>query len=93
MNWRDVEAIPAAPDGTPMFLAGIELVNDKNTKLASVIWFVESGPFYAHAVDPKDFGLIRRIGPCTSLDGAKQACVNHIEGKLDRQGAAAYRKD
>lgn len=70
---------------------GIErLTNDKGDYLASVVWFYDSGPFYAHAMDVNDPDLVRRIGPCTSLESAKQACLDAIEGRKDLSGRASY---
>jgi hypothetical protein len=89
MNWHD-QPIPNDDEGHPMFKGSIDLVNDKNELLAGVVWFSDEGPFYAHAVDLNEPAIIRRIGPCTSLDGAKARCLDVIEGRLDVSKRAGY---
>ena len=89
MNWHD-EPIPNDDEGRPMFKGSLSLTNDKNEELASVVWFADEGPFYAAAMDVNDTTLIRRIGPCTTLEGAKSACMAAIEGRKDLTGRAAY---
>jgi hypothetical protein len=82
MNWKD-EPIPSDEDGTPMFMGILRLTNDKNERLGGICWFSDDGPFYAHAMDAKDVSLIRRIGPCTTMDGAKRSVMDAIEGRKD----------
>lgn len=89
MNWHH-DPIPNDDEGNPMFEGCISLTNDKNELLASVLWFVDEGPFYAHAMDANDTTLIRRIGACTTLDGAKQSCFDAIEGRKDISNRAGY---
>lgn len=81
MNWRD-EPIPNDDQGRPMFKGNLELTNDKNEILGSIVWFFDEGPFYAHAVDPNDTTIVRRIGPCTTLEGAKRRVCDALEGKI-----------
>jgi hypothetical protein len=89
MIWRD-DPIPVDDEGQQMFAGSIELTNDKNDTLGSIVWFYDSGPFYAHAMDSKDTTLIRRIGPCTSLESAKQAVLDALEGRMNISDRAAY---
>ena len=89
MQWQD-DTIPKDEEGRPMFLGAVQLSNDKGEHLASVCWFYDAGPFYAHAMDAKQPEVLRRIGPCTSLDGAKAACERAIEGALDISNRAGY---
>jgi hypothetical protein len=89
MTWCD-EPIPNDPDGHPMFKGLIRLKNDKNEILGGICWFYDQGPFYASAMDAADTSLIRRIGPCTTLDGAKRVIFDAIEGRLDISKRAGY---
>jgi hypothetical protein len=41
-------------------------------------------------MDVKDTTLLRRIGPCRTLESAKQACFEAIEGRLDIGKRAGY---
>lgn len=91
MNWRD-EPIPNDDTGHPMFKGRLSLTNDKNEPLGSICWFYDAGPFYAHAMDATDTSLMRRIGPCTTLDGAKRAVFEAIEGHRDISGRAGYQR-
>jgi hypothetical protein len=90
MNWRD-DPIENDEEGRPMFKGSLSLTNDKGERLAGVLWFYDVGPFYAHAMDPTDTTLIRRIGPVTTLEGAKSACIQAIEGRVtDLSQRAGY---
>lgn len=89
MNWRD-DPIPNDDEGRPMFKGTISLKNDKGELLANVLWFWDEGPFYAHAMDAKNPMLLRRVGPCTTLEGAKRACIEAIEGHKDISKRAGY---
>lgn len=89
MNWLD-QPIPNDDEGRPMFKGSMDLHDDKNMKLASIIWFYDGGPYYAFAVDHQDHTVICRIGPVMTLDGAKDACVRAISGELDLTGRARY---
>lgn len=89
MNWHD-QPIPEDDCGRPMFKGSIDLTNDKNELLGSICWFYTDGPFYAHAMDSNDTTLIRRIGPCSTLDGAKQSVLDAIEGRKDISARAGY---
>ena len=89
MNWRD-EPIPNDDEGRPMFKGSISLTNDKNEELGCILWFYDEGPFYAHAMDVKDTSLIRRIGPCTTLEGAKRSVFAALEGQTDISKRAGY---
>lgn len=91
MNWLD-RPIEKDKEGRPKFKGNIVLANDKQEVLASVVWFYDEGPFYAHAMDAKYTSLLRRIGPITTLEGAKRACMEAIEGKKDLSGRAAYQR-
>jgi hypothetical protein len=73
-----------------MFKGNIELTNDKDEQLASVLWFYDEGPFYAFAMDVSDTTVLRRIGPCTTLESAKAACMRALEGKMDISKRAGY---
>ncbi len=73
-----------------MFKGLIGLFDDRNEIIASICWFYDEGPFYAHAMDINDTSLIRRIGPQTTLDGAKQRCLDAIEGRLNISNRAGY---
>jgi hypothetical protein len=88
MNWND-KPIPQR-EGRPMFKGSLGLTNDKNELLGCIVWFYDAGPFYAHAMDAANPDLIRRIGPCTTLEGAKRAVCDAIEGRLDISKRAAY---
>jgi hypothetical protein len=89
MNWTDME-IPNDDEGRPMFKGRLNLTNDKNEKLAGIVWFRDGGPFYASAMDVNDTSIMRRIGPQTTLDGAKQRCLDAIEGRSDISNRAGY---
>ncbi len=89
MNWVDAK-IENDEHGEPMFKGSIELLNDKRELLASIVWFYDDGPFYAHAMDPRDTDLIRRIGPNETLEGAKRSCLAQIEGRSPHFNTAAY---
>jgi hypothetical protein len=89
MNWRD-QPIPNDDEGSPMFHGLLHLTNDKNEKLGGVCWFYDHGPFYASAMDASDTSLIRRIGPCATLEGAKQSVLDAIEGKINISKRAGY---
>ena len=91
MNWND-SPISNDDEGRPMFKGAINLTNDKNEPLGSVVWFYDQGPFYAHAMDINDTSLIRRIGPCTTLEGAKQRIFDALEGRLDISNRAGYQR-
>lgn len=92
MNWHD-NPIPNDDEGRPMFKGLIELTNDKNERLGGICWFHDEGPFYASAMDPKDIALVRRIGPCSTLDGAKRRVFDAIEGKIDNlSNRAGYQR-
>ena len=88
MNWND-KPIPQR-EGRPMFKGSLDLTNDKNELLGCIVWFYDAGPFYAHAMDAANPDLIRRIGPCATLEGAKRAVCDAIEGRLDISKRAAY---
>jgi hypothetical protein len=88
MSWSDDE-IPISENGRPMFKGCISLTNDRGEQLASIVWFRDKGPFYAHAMDPTDPAIIRRIGPVTTLDGAKLRCVDALEGRVPDLGKRA----
>lgn len=93
MSWRD-EPIDNDDEGRPMFKGSVGLTNDKGEKLASVIWFFDSGPFYAFAVDLREPDVIRRIGPNMTLDGAKEACIAGVEGRIpDLNKRAGYPRE
>lgn len=90
MTWSD-EPIPNDDTGHPMFKGIIQLTNDKNEHLGGICWFSDDGPFYASAMDPTDTTLVRRIGPCTTLEGAKRSIVDAIEGLIpDLNKRAGY---
>ncbi|MCC8949306.1 hypothetical protein H8A97_30445 [Bradyrhizobium sp. Arg62] len=90
MNWRD-DQIPNDDEGRPMFKGSLSLLNDKNEWLASVVWFYDEGPFYAHAMDPSDTNVVRRIGPITTLEAAKDRCIDALEGRIpDLSKRAGY---
>lgn len=89
MTWQDTPS-PEDDEGQPMFQGLLRLVNDKNENLGSICWFYDVGPFYASAMDVNDTTLVRRIGPYTTLEGAKQSVLNAIEGRLDISTRAAY---
>jgi hypothetical protein len=91
MNWSD-EPIPDDDGGSPMFKGLVHLTNDKNEHLGGICWFYDDGPFYASAMDVNDTRLIRRIGPCFTLEGAKQAVFDVIEGKLNISNRAGYQQ-
>ena len=91
MNWKDID-IPNDNEGNPMFKGSINLTNDKNEVLGSICWFYDKGPFYSHAMDVNDTKLIRRIGPCCTLERAKESIMNAIEGKLNISNRAGYKR-
>lgn len=91
MNWTE-QPIPADDEGQPMFLGRLMLSNDKSEKLGGVVWFHEEGPFYSHAMDVRDTTRMARIGPCYTLEGAKQSVIDAIEGRLDIHDRAGYRR-
>lgn len=93
MNWRDRHnQIELDERGEPMFRGLMRLDNDRGERLASICWFSDDGPFYAHAVDLREPDVMRRIGPCSTLDGAKDACSRVIEGSKDVSGRAGYQR-
>lgn len=74
-----------------MFHGLQSLTNDKGEWLASVVWFDDYGPFYAHAMDPSDTAVVRRIGAITTLEAAKKRCIEAIEGRIpDLNKRAGY---
>jgi hypothetical protein len=89
MNWHDA---PIGDDeyGRPLFKGVLHLLNDKREKLGGIMWFEDAGPFYAHAMDVNDITLVRRIGPCSTIDSAKRAIVDAIEGRLNISNRAGY---
>lgn len=89
MNWRD-EPIPDDDEGNPKFRGVIALTNDKNEHLGGICWFSDDGPFYANAMDAKDIRVIRRIGPCTTLEGAKSSVYAALEGADSISNRAGY---
>jgi hypothetical protein len=89
MTWGDAP-IPVDDTGRPMFKGLLKLENDRHERLGSICWFYDEGPFYASAMDAADTSVIRRIGPCTTLEGAKQSIFDVIEGKLNISKRAAY---
>lgn len=91
MNWHDKE-IPNDDEGRPMFKGLVGLTNDKNERLGGVCWFSDAGPFYASAMDVNDTSVIRRIGPCTTLEGAKQRVLDALEGRLNISNRAGYQR-
>lgn len=92
MNWHD-RPIDTDETGRPRFRGSVSLTNDKNEHLGGIVWFYDEGPFYASAMDFSDTTLIRRIGPCTTLEGAKQSVVDAIEGRFDISKRASYPRD
>ncbi len=92
MIWQD-KLISNDDEGRPMFKGLMELTNDKNEELGSICWFFDEGPFYAHAMDVNDITLIRRIGPCTTLESAKEAVNRSLEGELNISNRAGYYRD
>jgi hypothetical protein len=91
MNWHD-KPIPNDDEGRPMFKGLIDLTNDKNEHLGGICWFYDDGPFYASAMDITDTKLVRRIGPHTTLEGAKRSIFDALEGKTDISKRAGYRR-
>jgi hypothetical protein len=81
MNWQD-EAIPEDDHGNPRFKGLMRLVNDKNEHLGGICWFSDEGPFYASAMDVSDTSVVRRIGPCATLEGAKRRVCDALEGRI-----------
>jgi hypothetical protein len=92
MNWHD-QPIPNDDEGNPMFKGLLDLTNDKNERLGGICWFFDEGPFYASAMDVNDTNVVRRIGPCTTLHGAKQRVYDAIEGRIpDISKRAGYQR-
>jgi len=89
MTWQD-QPIDNDDEGNPMFKGVQRLLNDKEETLASICGFYDEGPFYAHAMDANNPELIRRIGPCSTLESAKSACEKAIEGRMDISDRAGY---
>jgi hypothetical protein len=80
MQWRDKNPEQGGEDN--LSLTGlIELMNDQNKVIASIIWFEDEGPFYAYARNGKMPDYLKRIGPSSTLDGAKEACMAQLEGR------------
>ena len=92
MNWQE-PPIERDETGEPMFKGVLRLVNDKNEHLGGICWFDDDGPFYCSAMDVKDTELVRRIGPCTTLEGAKQSVFAAIEGRMDISDRAGYLRE
>jgi len=92
MNWND-DPIPCDDEGNPKFKGLLKLTNDKNEKLGGICWFDDDGPFYASALDINDVRIIRRIGPCTTLEGAKKSILDAISGLKDISNRAGYPRD
>lgn len=69
---------------------GIELTNDKGELLGKIIWFSNEGPYYAYAVDLREPEVGIRIGPHSTLEGAKASVLAVLEGKKDVNGRAEY---
>jgi hypothetical protein len=76
-----------------MFRGDIDLKDDRGDTLASIVWFTDTGPYYAHAVDLREPDVIRRIGPIMTLEAAKQRCLDVIEGRLDVRNRAGYPRE
>lgn len=91
MNWQE-PPVEFDQYREPRFRGLLRLVNDKNEHLGGVCWFCDEGPFYSSAMDVNDTELVRRVGPRTTLEGAKQSVFDAIEGRLDLSGRAAYRR-
>jgi hypothetical protein len=89
MNWQDVP-IPEDEEGNPRFKGLLKLVNDKREHLGGICWFYDEGPFYSSAMDVNDTTLVRRIGPCSTLEGAKQSVFDAIEGLTNISDRASY---
>lgn len=81
MNWKHL-LIPIDDEDDPEFEGYLELTNDKNELLAEICWFYTNGPFYVWAMDATNTLLIKRIGPCSTLEGAKQTAMDAMEGKI-----------
>lgn len=92
MIWRDNHnKIPLDDVGMPRFRGSLTLLNDKGETLASICWFFDAGPFYAHAVDLNEPDVMRRIGPMTTLEAAKARCIAVVEGGIpDLDKRAGY---
>lgn len=88
MNWQE-PPIERDEYDEPRFKGLLRLVNDKNEHLGSICWFDDDGPFYSSAMDPKDITMVRRIGPCTTLEGAKTRVLDAIEGYIPDLGKRA----
>jgi hypothetical protein len=82
MNWQD-QPIPNDDEGQPMFKGNMDLFNDREERLGSVLWFYDGGPYYAFAVDPREPDVVRRIGPCMTLDAAKESVVRGASGQIE----------
>lgn len=90
MTWQD-QPIPDDDNGHPMFKGLQQLSNDKGENLGGICWFYDEGPFYASAMDVNDTTLMRRVGPCTTLDGAKCRVCDALEGRIpDLSKRAGY---
>lgn len=90
MDWHN-DPIKNDADGRPKFKGSMTLKNDSGEFLASIIWFFDQGPFYTHAVDPKEPDVVRRIGPIMTLEDAKSRCVDGVEGRIPNlSGRAGY---
>lgn len=82
MDWISEEP-GKTPEGRPTCKGLLVLRNEKNEKIASIMWFYDEGPFYCFAVDPSETDIIRRIGPVRELDVAKDVCLRGIEGRIE----------
>ena len=91
MDWCDQD-IPNDDNGHPMFKGSVGLFSEKDGLIGSICWFMDGGPFYAHAMDIKDTTVIRRIGPCTTLDDAKENVRMALSGELDISNRAGYER-
>jgi hypothetical protein len=90
MNWKSLP-IPLDDTERDAFKGILRLVDDKGEYLGGVCWFYDGGPFYSSVKDINDPSLVRRIGPCTTLEGAKQSVIDALEGRLDVSDRAAHR--
>ena len=89
MEWKD----ELHPDDAEKFKGIIKLRNDKQQVVGSIVWFDDSGPFYAAAVMPTEPDVMHRIGPIDTLEHAKEACIRVAEGNKDISGCAAYARE
>lgn len=89
MEWKD----ELRSDNAEKFKGIIKLHNDKQQVVGSICWFYDSGPFYAAAVIPTEPDVMRRIGPISTLEHAKEACIQVAEGNKDISGRAAYPRE